>query len=384
MFYIKNKNIKMPMLIWMMLLCLLPQLCSSELRAEEEQVFLLTVPQSGPLEHIGHNAMQGAELALQIWGGGFRLKVVDEAVDDSATTPLEQVAVALGYFTESRFMADAPLYLYNKKPVLLPFLTTADPASRGPSTFFRLMPTYKEQGRFLALQILELRQRPKALLIIQGENKNLVDLVFTLTETLASPPQPQAKTPKGKKPKALKPLSDKAEVVVLEMDQILTTDGLIELKGTRPGLVILAVDINEALILAPLLAESKLSKTRYWGGSYLGFRDVGAAFSSLGLSLSLCLPPVNLADQDSRTIQEFKRQYVATYQEHPTWISALAYDALNIAIKATSAAAADGDIADKFNEEYHALGTYKLVPGGGGNLPLDMMPVNEDTLGFLP
>lgn len=374
------KYFTIPLLIWAVVLGLLPQIWTSEIRAEERQVFLLTVPQSGPLEHIGLNALQGAELALKIWGGSFTLEVVDEADADSSPPSLEQVAVALGYFSESRLMEDTPTYLYAQKPVLLPFLTTSGSASRGPGIFFRLMPTYQEQGRFLAEQILKLRKRPKKLLIIKGQNKNLIELVTTLTATLAKPPKPDAAS--GKKP--LKPLGSKAKVEVIGIEQLLTPDGLIELKGNRPDLIILAVELKQALTLAPLLAASKLAKTPYWSGSYLGFRDVGAAFVTLGLPFSLGLPPVNLTDKKSRDIREFNRRYVAAYHAHPTWISALAYDAMNMAIKATSAAATDGDILGKFINEYHALGTYKLTPGGGDNPPMAMMKVTENTLGFLP
>ncbi len=345
--------------------------------ADDDGFFLLTVPLSGPLEKLGQSALQGAELALKALGGGYRLEVADEAREPREDLALEQALVAMGYFTESRFTADAPRYLYAKRPVLLPFLTTGEAAGQGPATFFRLMPTYQEQGRFMAMEILRLKKRPQRLLIVVGAGEPLAALATTLEETLSAPP-------KGEKPSAtLKPLDSKAQVLVADPARLQDPAGDEELGQFRPDLVILAIDLGEALRLAPVLADDKLAKTPMWGGAYLGFREVGAAFTSLGLNLNLCLPTVNLADENSRPVQEFNRRFVSAYQTHPTWVSALAYDSLSLAIKAVASGGPEAALTN-LSGEHHSLATYDLAPGGGGTPPMEFMPIKTETLGYLP
>ena len=379
--YFKNLNIFLLTLgLWF-----LSPLMAPEIRANDDKLFLLKVPQSGPLENLGNNARRGAELALKVWGDTDQLKVVDEAHDHFDEISPQQVEAVIGYFQESALMGDAPNYLYAKAPVILPFLTTSQAASLGPNTFFRLMPTYKEQGQFMAMEILKKRKRPKHILIIKGPTKDMTDLVEALVKTLANPPQPAAKTQKGRKPPPIKPLSPKAQVVEVGIEAAMAPDSIPELSENQPDLVILAANIDAILTLAPFLAESKLAQVPLWGGAYLGFRELGAPLASLGLQLSLCLPPVNLASTQSKDIEEFKRQYVSTYQAHPTWISALAYDAMSMAIKASSDIGPDGGtILDRLAGEHHTLGTYKLFPGGEGTFPLTFMEINKNTLGFLP
>ncbi len=359
-------------------------------RADEEKVFLLTVPLSGPLGPLGNNAREGAELALKTWGGAYALETMDE---NSGEFPedlsLDRVSVALGYFTESRFVADAPRYLYTKKPVLLPYLTSGEAAGRGPASFFRLMPTYREQGQFLGLEVLRMKKRPQRLLIVDGPGDGLAVLTAAFQETLTSPPAPEpASAAPGQKPPkpapAPKPLDAKAEVRVMGGDRLAEPEGLAEAAEFRPDLIILALSLDEALRLAPGLAGSKMAKTPIWSGTFLGFREVGAAYASLGLNLVLALPAVNLADDGSKAVQDFNRRYLAAYHHHPTWVSALAYDSLNLAIKAVSSAGAPEEIPSRLFGEHHALGVYQLAPGGGGNPPLDFMPVKAETLGYLP
>ncbi|MDL2227144.1 ABC transporter substrate-binding protein [Deltaproteobacteria bacterium OttesenSCG-928-M10] len=153
-----------------------------------------------------------------------------------------------------------------------------------------------------------------------------------------------------------------------------------------PDLVVLAVSLGEALELAPELAESNWTKAPFWGGATLGFRDVGAAFNSLELKLSVLSPVTNLAADDDRAVREFVQRYLDEHQKYPTWISALAYDGLNLAIKAASAGGSTTEILAFLNgEPHHSLGRYELSAGGGGGaLPMEFMPVTENTLGFLP
>ncbi|MDR2725219.1 MAG: hypothetical protein LBC90_03960 [Candidatus Adiutrix sp.] len=367
-------------------------------------VFLLAAPRSGPLAELGLKARQGAELALQTWGGGFRLEILDEnrpgALDE---IDLGNVALVLGYFTESRFAADAPRYLYLRKPVLLPYLTNEEAAGRGPGLFFRLMPTAREQGRHLGLEILNLRRRPGRLLLITGAEPAQAALVEALTETLAQPNRPlsaisggqeegadrtapeNTRAPAARPATNIKPLDPKAQVVTLSLDQALEPEGLAKFGRNRPDLAILALDRAEALRLAPHLAENGYDQVPLWGVTALGFRDVGAAFNSQKLNLRLCLPAVNLADQANPAVRDFTRQFVDAYKAHPTWISALAFDSLNLAIKAASSGEDTQGLVDYLaGHSHHSLATYDLSPEGGGPAPLALMPVRPADLGFLP
>jgi len=117
----------------------------------------------------------------------------------------------------------------------------------------------------------------------------------------------------------------------------------------------------------------------------LGFRDVGAAFNSLKLNLRLCLPAVNLADQGNSAVRDFTRQFIDAYKSQPTWISALAFDSLNLAIKAASSGEDAQSLVDFLaGHSHHGLAAYDLGPEGGGPTPLDLMPVRPADLGFLP
>ena len=357
--------------------------------------FLLAAPGNGPLAELGQKARQGAELALGIWGGGFRLEFLDESRPEALDEiDLGTVALVLGYFTESRFAADAPRYLYLQKPVLLPYLTNEEAVSRGQGLFFRLMPTAGEQGRFLGLEILKLRRRPGRLLLIAGLQPAQAALIEALTETLAHPNRPPeaalagtSETPKeaARAPAAkssLKPLDPKAQVITLSLAQALEPQGLAVFGRNRPDLIVLALDQAEALELAPHLAESGHEKTPLWGVVSLAFRDVGAAFARLNLDLNLCLPAVNLASQDNPAVRDFIRQFIDTYKDHPTWISALAFDSLNLAIKAASSGGEN--MADFLTgHSHHSLAAYGLGQGDGF-APLALMPARPANLGFLP
>jgi len=361
-------------------------------KAAGPEVFLLVVPTSGPLEQLGRSAVQGAELALKTLGGGYRLEIIDEAAGPKKDLDLNQVAVVTGYFTESRFQEDAAGYLYFKKPVLLPFLTEAEAAGRGPATFFRLMPTFKEQGQFMAMEILNMKKRPRRILIVRGVGEAQTALASAFESTLAAPIQPPPPPPaeKGQKaPKAptpIKPIDPKqTTVVVLDLEQAQGNLEVKELGKDGPDLIILALNRNEALRLAPVLTASKYRKKAMWGGTMLGLREVGAAFATLEMNLHLSLPVANPADPKNKPVQEFRQRYVAAYQAHPTWISALAYDSLTLAIKAAST----GDTPEEMlafiaGQTHHSLGKYDLSPGGGGTPPLAFMPVRQETLGFLP
>lgn len=372
--------------------CLL--LCWSALTAQAQppaRTFLLTVPLSGPLEKLGQQAKAGAELALKTWGGGFNLEIADESAEPREDLDLSNVAIAIGYFTESRFQLDAPKFLYLRKPVLLPYLTTPEAASRGPATFFRLMPAFTEQGERLAMEILNMNKRPRRILIVLGQAGGQAELVEALTRTLADPPQPLPPPPpeKGKRapnaPAPIKPLDSKALVLTVDPDQAMKPGEIQELGKENPDLIILALGQDDALRLAPALAGSKWAKTPIWAGTILGFRDIGAAYASLDLNLNLCLPVINLAKGGNKEVQRFKEKYAAAWNTQPTWVAALAYDSLTLAIRAVSSGESPSEtMTYLIGETRQGLGAYDLVPGGGGRPPLDMMPVKNETLGFLP
>ena len=361
-------------------------------RAAGSGDFLLVVPESGPLAQLGRNAVQGAELALKTLGGGYSLKVIDEMDSPQTDLDLNQVALVVGYFTESRFQEDAAGYLYFKKPVLLPFLTEAEAAGRGPSTFFRLMPTFKEQGQFMAMEILNMKKRPRRILVVRGNGEAQASLASAFEGTLAEPIQPPPPPPaeKGakpvKNPAPIKAIDPKfTTVVTLDLEEAQEGLEVKELGKEGPDLIILALNRAEALRMAPVLAASKYQKKALWGGTMLGLREVGAAFAALEMNLHLSLPVANPADPKNKPVQEFRQRYVAAYQAHPTWISALAYDSLTLAIKAASSGETPEEVLSFISgQTHHSLGKYDLAPGGGGTPPLAFMPVRAETLGFLP
>jgi len=372
------------------ILAALALLCPPALAQEKEgaagpAVFLLAAPESGPLAEVGLRARQGAELALNIWGGGYKLENLNESQPASLDEiDLGPVALVLGYFTEKRFAADAPRYLYLRKPVLLPFLTNEEAAARGPGLFFRLMPNARDQGRFLALEILKLQRRPSRLLLVTGAAPAQTELLAALAETLVNPARAEAAGRPSPAEASIKPLDPKARVVTISLDQALESEGLARFGRNKPDLAVLALDPAEALRLAPRLARED-EKIPLWGAVSLGFREVGAGFLSLGLNLRLCLPAANVLSQDKPATRDFTRQFIEAYKTRPTWVSALAFDSLNLAVKAASSGEGKGGLADFLaGGRHHGLTTYDLRPEGDGSSSLALMAVRPANLGFLP
>ncbi|UQZ89124.1 hypothetical protein C4J81_07900 [Deltaproteobacteria bacterium Smac51] len=354
--------------------------------ADDSATLVLAVPLEGPLARFGQSAVNGAELALSTLGGGFGMTIVDESTPLPDDLSFQNVPVIAGYFTESRLAEDAPRYIYLKKAVLLPFITTKEGAALGPENFFRLMPTSSEQGEYLAMQVLTMKKRPRRILIIAAPGETNSALAETFTATLAAPiqpPEPPA-TPGKRAPKKtepIKPLDKNAQVVTIDQEADLTA--IPEFAKNSPELIIVAVNPPAGIELAPRLGASKFSKVPVWGGTSLGFREVGAAFESFRLNLSLALP-VDLSASGG-AVKDFRTAYINEYKIQPTWIAALAYDSINLAIKAVSSTAASGNVAAFLNgNSHHALGTYELAPGGGGRPPLAMMAIKTETLGYLP
>lgn len=355
---------------------------------------ILALPQSGPLAPFGQSAANGAELALKTLGGGFNMVTVDEMAPWPEDLPLTNAPVISGYFTESGLAAHAPRFMFLKKTVLLPFLGGRRGAALDAKNFFRLMPAADEEGEYLAMRTLTLKRRPRRLLIIEGPGEADAAIAERFTSVLAEPIQPSAppaprpgqktsrKTPK---PAPVKPLDKNAVIVTITPeDDLAAIKEFSQNPKNAPELIILAVDLPTALELAPRLAASKFSKAPVWGGSQLGFREAGAAFVALNLKLSLALP-VDLADNSIGAVRDFSNAYIREYKIQPTWVSALAYDSLNLAIKAVSATVLTGQISTFLNgHSHHSLGAYELTPGGAGRPPLTMMAVTETSLAHLP
>jgi ABC-type branched-subunit amino acid transport system substrate-binding protein len=377
------------MLAVLALLTALPSPAWAQDQADELPTLLLAVPLTGPLARFGQGAVNGSQLALKTLGGGFNMHTIDETQPWPEDLSLQNVPVISGYFTESALAAHAPRYIYLKKTVLLPFLGATGGAALDPANFFRLMPAADEEGEFLAMRALTLKRRPRRLLIIQGGSEADAALAEALSATLAAPiqpPDPPAPKPgqrKPPKPASIKPLDKNAVIVTAAPED--DWAALPEFAKNNPELIILAIDSPAALDLAPRLAASKFAKVPVWGGVSLGFREVGAAFGAVKLSLSLALP-LDLADDANSAVRDFKKAYINAYKIQPTWISGIAYDSFNLAIKAVSATSVTGNNVAAFlnGHSHHALGAYQLAPGGGGRPPLTMMAVTEESLAYLP
>ncbi len=353
--------------------------------AASEGSFLLTIPLSGPLKELSHYVTEGAQLALKTYGGGLNLEITDEFGQVRDELDPDKMLMVIGYFTESRFAADAPRYLYLRKPVLLPFLTTAEAAGRGPGTFFRLMPSPAEQGRFLAEELLKQRRRPRRLVVVESSGPAQRELAESFIQTLRQPPDPpEAKGSKGQRPQKLKALDAKTELLRLNLAEVMDPNSVEALAKGAPDLILVALTLDEALTWGPQLAGSDWAKAPVWGGAALAFRSLGAAWADLGLNLRLLSPVANLASPSTQSQKDFIRSYIDRYQRYPSWLSALSFDTLSLAIKAASAGSQTGAILDFLNTgEHHGLGRYKIA-GDRLELPMALMPITENTLGFLP
>ena len=173
--------------------------------------------------------------------------------------------------------------------------------------------------------------------------------------------------------------------LTVSLEKAMVPEGIPELTKIKPELIILALSPSESLTLAPVLIEPRFAKVPVWGGMSMGFREAAAAFATLEIDLRLCLPVSNPLDKKNQATQDFIQKYLNVYHSHPTWISALAYDSMMLAIKAAGSGPTSAEtLAFLAGQSHHSRGTYKLAAGGGGEPTLAFMPVTQESLGFLP
>ncbi|MGL4209861.1 MAG: ABC transporter substrate-binding protein [Candidatus Adiutrix sp.] len=374
-----------------MLICLSLGFTTKALWAEpnENEKMLFKVPLSGPLSDLGQEARQGAELALKTWGGGLEVEIIDEGHEKNHDIRdlIDKAPIIVGYFKESNFLNGANSYsILRAKPVILPFFMTDEPSLAGPDNFFQLMPTFHEQATFMGLTILNMRRKPRTVLIITNDESPSPEdaLAQTLFSVLTEGPQETAPPASGQKTPLPKPLDKNALVLSVTSAEALNPEGIAALGTKVPDIIVLAVDYRRALRLASWLAASKYNKAPIWGSSSLAFRDVGAAFNTLKLNLHLALP-VDLANEKNKAVADFNRDYLAMWKTPPTWLSAISYDAMNLAVKAVSAHNASVDILTFLSGySHHSLNVYQLASGGQGKAPVEFMVVTEGTLAYLP
>jgi ABC-type branched-subunit amino acid transport system substrate-binding protein len=283
----------------------------------------------------------GARLAHKRWGGEFSLSEAKEELEGPSLSQAKSpgsVKMAAGHLFEESLSASAPYYNARGIPAILPFSDSWETGALG-EAYFRLLPSVPEQGRALAREILVSFRGAKAVYILEGTDPALSLLADSFQECLKNPGscEPPRAPAKGKKqPPQLNALPKKTPVERIVLD---SPEKLSEFlpKACKNGkcAVLLAVTSRQAILLAPRFSEASLKNSTFYAGTALASRDVGAAYSALGLSLYLAAP-LNMADGKNKELESFVSAYRQEYKIDPVWSSVLAYDAVSIAEKALS------------------------------------------------
>ncbi|MDR2612783.1 MAG: ABC transporter substrate-binding protein [Deltaproteobacteria bacterium] len=303
---------------------------------------LFVSPRSGPFAGLGRGAFLGARLAQRRWGGGTELLEAAEEDDPAANlgdAPGRIRAIA-GHLFERSLVQSAPYYRRLEVPVLLPFADSPEAATLGPQ-FMPLFPSVPEQGRALALELLDSRQRPPGVYILEYPEPALGELADSFEEALQSPP------PRGKQRRQGLGRNVKIERVPVERVQDVE-ELLAGVKVNRKYAVLLALPGPLVLQMLPLLPESNFKSAVFYGGAALAVRDVGAAYSSLGYTLSLCVPAPIPDPKDTKYpgLAEFANVYRQAFKVEPVWSSVSAYDAVTLAVIALATGDPMGYLSD--------------------------------------
>jgi ABC-type branched-subunit amino acid transport system substrate-binding protein len=288
---------------------------------------LFVSPRTGPFASLGRGAQLGARLAQRRFGGETELLEVPEEQDAASNlgrTP-GRIKAAAGHLFEGSLVASAPYYRRLRIPVLLPFIDSPGAAVLGPE-FVPLFPSVSEQGVALALNVLDSRQRPPAVYILESQEPALGELADAFERTLKDPPA------RGRQKRAALGRNIKIERVPAE-DVRAVEELLATVKGNRKYAVLLAVPGPFAIKIIPLLPDSSFKSALFFGGAALAVRDVGSAYASHGLTLNLCVP-AQVPDPKDAQLAEFANIYRQTFKVEPVWSSVSAYDAVKLALLA--------------------------------------------------
>ncbi|MDR1042136.1 MAG: ABC transporter substrate-binding protein [Deltaproteobacteria bacterium] len=288
---------------------------------------LFVSPRTGPFASLGRGAQLGARLAQRRFGGGTEL--IEAPEEQDAATSLGKspgrIRAAAGHLFEGSLVESAPYYRRLGIPVLLPFIDSPGAAGLGPE-FVPLFPSVTEQGVALAVSILDSRQRPPAVYILESGEAALGEFADAFERALRDPP------PRGRQKRPALAKGVKVERVAAESVQDVA-EFLETVKGNRKYAVLLAVPGPFAIRILPLLPESNLKSALFYGGAALAVRDVGAAWASLGFTLNLCVP-AKVPDPKDAQLAEFANLYRQTFKTEPVWSSVSAYDAVKLALLA--------------------------------------------------
>jgi ABC-type branched-subunit amino acid transport system substrate-binding protein len=236
-----------------------------------------------------------------------------------------RIKAAAGHLFEGSLVESAPYYRRLGIPVLLPFIDSPGAAGLGPE-FIPLFPSVTEQGAALALSVLDSRQRPPAVYVLESSEPALGEFADAFERALKDPP------PRGRQKR--QPLAKAVKVERVAADDARAVEEFLAgVKVNRKYVVLLAVPGPTALKILPLMPESNFKSALFYGGAALAVRDVGAAYAQLGFTLNLCVP-ARVPDPKDAQLAEFSNVYRQTFKVEPVWSSVSAYDAVKFALLA--------------------------------------------------
>jgi|GEM_PF-2038267 len=335
-------------------------------RASDGPVVLaLIAPTRGPLEKWGQALEYGARMALPedagrtSGGRAVRLVVVDESNPAALRSVVQQagpkgIVAFVGHLTERALLETAPSYVKASRPVLLPVLSSSRIALLGQGWFYRLMASDESQAAALAEYAIKTLGVRKAMVVF--EDSPYGRRVAEAFSRVFGPERPVDQTPYPDKPEDLLALAEKAS-------------------QSRPEAVLLALHGRPAVFVAQALRQAEV-KTTLLGTHILALSDLAPILTQLSQRAFVSLPFYSEGGgPKGRALVE---AFESRFQRHPNWLTALAYDATNLALEALDKGGPSPAEMKKYLDGLSstgklytgAAGDYRFSDGGQGNGPV--------------
>ncbi|MDR2340565.1 MAG: hypothetical protein LBF40_10625 [Deltaproteobacteria bacterium] len=337
---------------------------------------LFAVRGDGDFQNFGRSAISGARLAHKAYGGGFELIEESEGGGPlpGRVANFARVRAAAGHLFEGSLEENAPYYRRYGIPVLLPYLDNWETGLLG-GGFYQLMPNVPAQARLLADRTLRPPTTKLARIVILETPAAPFELFAdTYVATLKDP---QALSTGRTKRRAL---PSKVKILRYVMRDMRELPMIIESSKLTPqDYVVLALSGRQAVQAAPFFVESNFQKAIFLGGTALATRDTCLAYLAANLNLELVLP-LDLRNTKIQALSEFVHRYRIENKQEPAWPSVLAYDAVALAIKASSVPQASMYL-DGAEAPEGLAGSYAFSEG---KVPGEVVRVNRDSTVYYP
>jgi branched-chain amino acid transport system substrate-binding protein len=287
----------------------------------------LAAPMSGDGAEYGKAFEQGARLAINQFNakGGYQGRKVDLVVGDDKNDPAEaakvasklasnkEVSAVIGHWASSTTLAGSPIYNHEQVPVITPTASHPDITKPNTTWTFRSSTTQDMEGKNLAdLAVNKLGKKKIAVMYINTDwGKANATFFKQYAEQFG------------------------AQVVYFEAyppgQGIDFTASLSKVKGLNPDMLYLGSLYAEGIRIVKQAKELGITAAIEGGSPFNSetlLKEGGKEVEGLYLD-TLYLPTA-----PSPKVQQFVKEFKATYNVEPGYFNALAYDATSVVLKA--------------------------------------------------